>query len=104
MRNRLVVFALAALLGAPRLEAQYFGQDKVQYRHFDYQVSQTEHVEVHYYQGLRDAALDAARMAERAYARFSRVLNHQYRERQPIILFAAHTEFQQNNITDIDEG
>ena len=28
----------------------------------------------------------------------------QYRERQPIILFASHTEFQQNNVTDIAES
>ncbi|MBI4420661.1 MAG: PD40 domain-containing protein [Gemmatimonadetes bacterium] len=95
---------VGAALAAPPVAAQYFGQNKVQYRHLDFQVIQTEHFEVHYYQGLRDAAVDAGRMAERAYARLSRVLNHQYRERQPLILFASHTEFQQNNVTDISEG
>lgn len=104
MRNRLAVLALLALFGVPSLQAQYFGQNKVQYRHLKYAVIQTEHFEIHYYQGLRDAALDAGRMAERAYARMSRVLNHQYRERQPIILFASNTEFQQTNVTDIPEG
>src|ERR1051326_2490946 len=102
MRLRLTALAVAALLLSPRLEAQYFGQNKVQYRHMDFQVIQTEHFEVHYYQGMRDAALDSARMAERSYARLSRILNHQYRERQPIILFASATEFAQNNITEVD--
>ncbi|MBI4502379.1 MAG: PD40 domain-containing protein [Gemmatimonadetes bacterium] len=104
MRIRLIGLALGVLFLVPRVEAQYFGQNKVQYRHLDFQVIETEHFEVHYYQGMRDAAVDAARMAERAYARLSRILNHQYRERQPIILFASHTEFQQNNVTEIDEG
>ena len=60
MRIRLVVLFVAALLAAPRLEAQYFGQNKVQYRHLDFKVIQTEHFEVHYYQGMRQAAVDAA--------------------------------------------
>src|SRR2546425_12941226 len=87
MRRSLMVLALATLVAALPLSAQYFGQNKVQYHHLEFQVIQTEHFEIHYYQGLRDAAVDAGRMAERAYARLSRVLNHQYRERQPIILY-----------------
>ena len=81
--------------------AQYFGQNKVQYRQLNFAVAQTEHFDVYYHAAEREAALDAARMAERAYARLARVLNHQYRERQPLILYASHTEFQQNNVTDI---
>ncbi len=86
------------------LAAQYFGQNKVQYRHLKFSVIETEHFDVHYHEGLHGAAMDAARMAERAYARLSRVLNHRYRERQPIILFGSHSEFQQNNVTDVGEG
>lgn len=96
---------LALLAGVARPAAgQYFGQNKVQYRHLDFSVLETEHFDVYFYPDERDAALDAARMAERAYARLARVLNHQYRERQPIILFASHSEFQQNNVTDIGEA
>jgi Omp85 superfamily domain/WD40-like Beta Propeller Repeat len=84
--------------------AQYFGQNKVQYHHLKFSVITTEHFDVHFYEDERVAALDAARMAERAYGRLSRILNHQYRERQPIILWASHTEFQQNNITDISDA
>jgi hypothetical protein len=98
--------SLVALTGlmAGSLQAQYFGQNRVQYRDLKFAVIQTEHFDVYYHEGERVAALDAARMAERAYARLSRVLNHQYRERQPIILFASHSEFQQNNISDVSEG
>jgi Tol biopolymer transport system component len=94
--------ALPLLGGTAR--AQYFGQNKVQYHHLHFAIIRTEHFDVYYSASERSAALDAARMAERAYARLSRVLNHQYRERQPIIVYASQTEFQENNVTDIGEG
>lgn len=85
-------------------DGQYFGKNRVQYRDFDFAIIQTSHFDIYYYGGLRAAAMDAARMAERGYARLSRVLHHQYRERQPIILFGSHSEFQQNNLTEIGEA
>ena len=103
MTRTCLLLALLAC-GAQPAAAQYFGQNKVQYRHLDFSVLETEHFDVYFYPDERAAAMDAARMAERAYARLSRVLNHQYRERQPIILFASHSEFQQNNVTDIGEA
>ncbi|MBP9199537.1 MAG: PD40 domain-containing protein, partial [Gemmatimonadales bacterium] len=93
--------ALAVFLasGAPAtLAAQYyFGQNKVQYRTFDFQVLRTEHFDIHFYPEARQAALDAGRMAERSYQRLSRILRHEYRERKPIILYASHSDFQQTN-------
>ncbi|MEJ2238946.1 MAG: hypothetical protein P8X82_11665 [Gemmatimonadales bacterium] len=86
------------------VRAQYFGQNKVQHRRLDFSVIETEHFDIYYYDGERAAAIDGARMAERAYDRLSRLLNHRYRERQPIILYASHSEFQQNNVTNIGEG
>jgi Tol biopolymer transport system component len=79
------------------LSAQYFGRNKVQYSSFDFKVIQTEHFDVYYYEQERVAAMDAARMAERGYARLSKVLNHEFRERKPIILYASHSDFQQTN-------
>jgi Tol biopolymer transport system component len=100
------VIALVAAIGAlaPPAAAQYFGQNKVQYRKFDFQVIQTEHFEVYYYGEERAAALDAARMAERGYARLSRVLHHQFTQRKPIILYASHTDFEQTNAIEGELG
>ena len=95
---RRVAPAVFLLLGMPGLlSAQYFGRNKVQYTNFDFKVIQTEHFDVYYYPRERVAALDAARMAERSYARLSKVLNHEFRERKPIILYASHSDFQQTN-------
>ncbi|HYC33516.1 MAG TPA: BamA/TamA family outer membrane protein [Gemmatimonadales bacterium] len=100
---RRVAPALALLLlGMPGvLPAQYFGRNKVQYTTFDFKVIQTEHFDVYYYDREREAAMDAARMAERSYAKLSKVLNHEFRERKPIILYASQTDFQQTNATEV---
>ena len=96
----------ASVLGAARLEAQtYFGQNQVQYDRFKWTVLETEHFLVHYYPQERVAAMDASRMAERAYARLSRLLNHQFREKKPLILYSSRGDFGQNNVTgDLGEG
>lgn len=99
--------ALMVLLGTPAaLAAQYFGQNKVQYNTFDWQIIQTEHFDVHFYPSERTTAMDAARMAERSYARLSRVLDWRFRERKVIILYASHSDFSQTNTTpgDVGEG
>jgi Tol biopolymer transport system component len=97
---------VASVAGVARLEAQsYFGQNQVQYDHFKWTVTETEHFLVHYYPEERVAAMDAARMAERAYARLSRLLNHQFREKKPLILYSSRGDFGQNNVTgDLGEG
>ena len=100
--------ALVLAVGAPAstLHAQnYFGQNQVQYDKFKWQILPTEHFLIHFYPEEQKAAGVAARMAERAYARLSRVLAHQFREKKPIVLFASRTDFGQNNVTgDLGEG
>jgi Tol biopolymer transport system component len=97
MLRRAVPALLVLLLAPGLLSAQYFGRNKVQYSTFDFKVIQTEHFDVYYYERERVAAMDAARIAERSYARLSKVLNHEFRERKPIILYASHSDFQQTN-------
>jgi hypothetical protein len=97
MLRRAVPSVLLLLLAPGLLDAQYFGRNKVQYSTFDFKIIQTEHFDVYYYERERVAAMDAARMAERGYARLSKVLNHEFRERKPIILYASHSDFQQTN-------
>lgn len=106
MKAARILAIAAVLLCATRLDAQqYFGLNQVQYKHFDWRVLETEHFLVHYYPEEKAGAMAAARMAERAYARLSRVLDHQFREKKPIILFSSRADFGQNNITgDPGEG
>jgi Tol biopolymer transport system component len=102
MVRRFAPALLLLLVGTPGLlAAQYFGRNKVQYTKFDFKVIQTEHFDVYFYEREREAAMDGARMAERAYAKLSKVLNHEFRERKPIILYASQTDFQQTNATEV---
>ncbi len=107
-RGTLRFVASLALLaaGGARAGAQtYFGQNQVEYDHFHWQRLETEHFLIYFYPEEREATTDAARMAERAYARLSRVLDHQFREKKPIMLFSSRTDFGQNNVTgDLGEG
>lgn len=103
------ILALAALLFttvAGTVEAQrYFGQNQFGYRHFRWQVLETEHFKIHYYPEERLPIKDAARMAERAYTRLTRMIPHQFREKKPILLFATRADFGANNVTgDLGEG
>jgi Tol biopolymer transport system component len=98
--RRLVGILAAAVLAtfhASPASSQYFGRNKVQYRTFDFRVLQTPNFDVYYYPEEEAAARDAARMAERWYARLSRLLDHEFEERQPLILYASHPDFQQTS-------
>jgi Tol biopolymer transport system component len=94
----LVVFLLTAAF-APPLSAQggYFGQNKVQYREFDFKVLKTEHFDIYYYPEEEQAVRIASRMAERWYTRLSSLLNHELRGRQALILYASGPHFWQTN-------
>ncbi|HEU4988538.1 MAG TPA: BamA/TamA family outer membrane protein [Gemmatimonadaceae bacterium] len=101
----LVAIAIAAGLVRPLGAQDYFGQNQVQYTHFAWHTLETEHFLIYYYPAERPAAMDAARMAERDYARLSRILDHRFIEKKPIVLFASRTDFGENNVTgDLGEA
>ncbi len=60
----------------------------------------TEHFDIYFYASEREATLQAARMAERWYARLARIFNHQIISRQPLILYASHPDFEQTNVIE----
>jgi Tol biopolymer transport system component len=97
---RIVMLLLAwiTVAAAPRASAQqYFGRNKVQYKDLKFQVLKTEHFDIYYYPEEREGIDIAARMAERWYVRLERILGHQLRGRQPLVLYASHVDFEQTN-------
>lgn len=101
LRAAAVAVAVATLgaIAPADASAQYFGRNKVQYEDFDFRSIQTEHFDVYHYPEEEAAARDAARMAERWYARLSSVFVHEFDERKPIVLYADKPDFQQTNTT-----
>src|SRR5438552_1320965 len=99
MRKSAFVFSIFSLaLLASTANAQYFGRNKVQWEHFDFKILKTEHFDIYYYDREADVVNDVGRMAERWYARYSRLFNHSF-TRKPIVLYANPADFQQTTTT-----
>ncbi|UCE42928.1 MAG: PD40 domain-containing protein [Candidatus Aminicenantes bacterium] len=97
--SRLIVIFTIICLGivssTSLVHAQYFGRNKVQYDKFDFNILKTQNFDVYFYPEMEESAQLAARMAERWYARLSRVFDHKLKGRQPLILYASSSHFQQ---------
>jgi Tol biopolymer transport system component len=107
MNGRQILAVLIAMtFCATSANAQYFGRNKVQYEDFDFKVKSTEHFDIYFYPEEEAAVALAARMAERWYARLSKLLRHELSGRQPLILYAAAPHFRQTNALagEVGEG
>ncbi len=79
-------------------EARSAGQNKIVYDKFDWQIYQSTHFDMYHYSRERQTLQKVVSMAESAYDELSRRLNYQIPKRIPIIYYATHAEFEQNNI------
>jgi hypothetical protein len=98
---RALALALAAgALGAPAAEAQFyaFGQNKIQYRRFDWHVLKGAHVDLYYYPAEADLAPAALAYAEASYDTLALQFGHEMRARVPLIVYASHVDFEQTNL------
>ena len=95
---RLTVAAALVLCVTSGAGAQYFGRNKVQYDRDNVRVFATDHFDVYYAGEDAAAAQIAGRLAERWYARLSRVFDHTLRGRQPLVLYGSHRRFEQTNV------
>src|SRR5262245_17668059 len=95
-----LAFCLAAfsLCGASAASAQSFGQNKVQYKKFDFKIISSPHFDVYYYQGGDSLALRVLDLAEKANIKLKRDLGHVLERKVPIILYGSHNDFQQTNV------
>jgi hypothetical protein len=103
-RPLVMVLAVALFGTASAAHAQYFGRNKVQYEEFDFKVKSTQHFDIYFYPEEEAAVELAARMAERWYARLSKLLRHELSGRQPLILYAAAPHFRQTNALSGEVG
>jgi Tol biopolymer transport system component len=77
---------------------QGFGKNKVRYENFDWHIYQSPHFQVYYYPKEEASLEKVVSFAESAYDRLSQELDYQIQEPTPLILFATHSEFLQNNV------
>jgi Tol biopolymer transport system component len=107
MRLRSVVIGavLLSLLGVDA-SAQYFGQNKVQYRRHQFRVLATEHFDIYFHQERLDRIEVVGRLAERWQRRLSAFFGRDLDGRQPIVLYASKPDFDQTLVIPglIDAG
>jgi hypothetical protein len=63
LRSFAAAAALCLGVAPPPAGAQYFGQNKVQYKDFDFRVMKTRRFDIYYYPEEEAAVADAAKMA-----------------------------------------
>lgn len=100
MRRIAYVFVATCLCVAigVNARAQYFGQNKVRHKVLHFEVMKTQHFDIYYYPDEKLASEQVGRMAERWYARFTVLFHHVLTTRQPIVLYASHTDFEQTTV------
>lgn len=101
-RFALLSLFVAGMAMAP--PARGFGQNKVQYRPFEWTYVRTEHFDIHYSQGGEQIGTFAAKHIETMYAEVAAMTGHRLTKRVPVILHNTHAEFQQTNVIPMALG
>ncbi|UCD20404.1 MAG: PD40 domain-containing protein [candidate division WOR-3 bacterium] len=79
--------------------AQYFGQNKIQYKDFDFRVLGTERFDIYFYEGCDDLAAFAEVVLEDAYTMLSDELGITVDFKIPVVIYNSPNDFSQTNIT-----
>lgn len=95
----LVLAVFGSLSAVAPVQAQRFGQNKVQYDNFVWNYISSPHFDIYFYEGGYDLAVFSAEVLESAYVQVSAQLDHRLRRRVPTIIYQSHNEFQQTNVT-----
>ncbi|HEY9182782.1 MAG TPA: peptidase S9, partial [Gammaproteobacteria bacterium] len=101
-----LLIGAAGLLPTTPAHGQYFGRNKVLWETFDFEILDTEHFSIYHYPPRSAAVDDVARLSERWYTRLSSAFGHEFEHRNPLIIYADHSDFQQTLTTSglIGEG
>jgi hypothetical protein len=77
---------------------QYFnGPNKPDYKIFEYKVFTTPHFEIYHYFNNDSVIKSLALAAEKWYERHLMIFRDTFKEKNPIIIYANHADFQQTN-------
>jgi Periplasmic component of the Tol biopolymer transport system len=94
-RTIALFFVVSMLLASNALP---FGQNKIVYDKFHWNVYHATHFDVYFYDEEKPALEKVVDMAESAYDDLSRKFNFQISKKIPIIYYATHSAFEQTNV------
>ncbi|MEJ2048949.1 MAG: biopolymer transporter Tol [Calditrichota bacterium] len=104
--NSKSLFSILLILISSSLVFGQFGQNKVQYKNFEWYYIQSKHFDVYYYEGGKELAEFTAEIAEKAYEQISRDYSYDIKERIVFIVYKSHNDWQQTNVvlSYLEEG
>ena len=92
-----IILFTIVFLASTSLSAQYFGRNKVNYRQFDFKVLETPHFEIYHYLGNESVKNRIAQQSEQWYRMHQVIFQDTFRQRNPVIFYNNHADFQQTN-------
>ncbi|WP_449440401.1 hypothetical protein [Pedobacter steynii] len=93
--RRLIPLLVLIMISAVSVQAQYFGQNKVRYKNEKFKVLQTPHFELYYYLKNEKMIQKFAQDAETWYKMHQEIFRDTFLNKNPIILYNNHPDFQQ---------
>ncbi|OGU55615.1 MAG: biopolymer transporter Tol [Ignavibacteria bacterium RBG_13_36_8] len=81
-----------------------FGQNKVQYKQFDWYYVQTKHFDIYFTSDGTQIAEYSVQIAEEVLAELQDLFNYKINNRLSIIAYNSHNDFQETNTTDAQYG
>lgn len=97
--NKLILNIIILLFSANFVFAQ-FGQNKVQFKEYDWFYIQTKHFDIYYSEEGKVNAEFAAAVAEDALEDLQERLDYEINNRISLIIYNSHNDFQETNTTD----
>jgi len=92
------VIALLFFVLSVAAPAYPFGQNKIVYDKFNWNVYHSTHFDVYFYEEERGSLQRVVDSAETAYLTLSQRFNFQISKKIPLIFYATHSAFEQNNV------
>jgi len=98
LKYLLALAVILILLPAAANSQFYFGQNKVQYTNFDWQVMETDHFRIFFYAEEEELGEIAARIAEDGYKELAAKFKHEVYRKIPLIIYSSPNYFAQTNV------
>ncbi len=95
MHHQLLLWFILLGLMHVQVSAQHFGRNRPSYRSFDFQVYQSPNFDIYHYFENDSLVHSLAESFEKWYVRHQRIFKDTLRERNPILIYHNHPDFQQ---------
>ena len=95
--KKIITIFYLIVLFSTNLHAQYFGQNKVMYDRFDFNIYETPHFQIYNYLKNDSLKADIGQLAERWYLRHTSIFHDTLKE-SPIILYNNSADFKQTTV------